>query len=142
MSSTTDRGASAASEASLAELVKQLSEQSSRLARQEVELAKAELAVKGKRAGIGAGMFGGAGAFAFYGFGALTAAAILALATAVDGWLAALIIAVVYGAIAGILALQGKHKVEQATPPVPEEAAESVKEDVQWTKSRAQRARR
>ncbi len=131
----------AASEASLGELVKQLSEQSSRLARQEVELAKAELAVKGKRAGIGAGMFGGAGAFGFYGFGALTAAAILALATAVDGWLAALIVAVVYGAIAGILALQGKHKVQQATPPIPEEAAESVKEDVQWAKSRARHAR-
>jgi MFS family permease len=131
----------AASEASLGELVKQLSEQSSRLARQEVELAKAELAVKGKRAGIGAGMFGGAGAFGFYGFGALTAAAILGLATAVDGWLAALIVALVYGAIAGILALQGKHKVQQATPPIPEEATESVKEDVQWAKSRARHAR-
>jgi len=130
-----------ATEASLGELVKQLSEQSSRLARQEVELAKAELAVKGKRAGIGAGMFGGAGAFGFYGFGALTAAAILALGTAMDGWLAALIVAVVYGAIAGILALQGKHKVQQATPPIPEEAAESVKEDVQWAKTRAQQAR-
>ena len=141
MSSTTGQAAGGASEASLAELVKQLSEQSSRLARQEVELAKAELAVKGKRAGIGIGMFGGAGAFGLYAFGALTAAAVLALATAMDGWLAALIVAVVYGAIAGILALQGKHKVEQATPPVPEEAAESVKEDVQWAKSRAQHAR-
>ena len=141
MSSTTARGAGPASEASLAELVKQLSEQSSRLARQEVELAKAELAVKGKRAGIGAGMFGGAGAFGFYGFGALTAAAILALATAMDGWLAALIIAAVYGVIAGILALQGKHKVQQATPPVPEQATERVKEDVQWAKTRAQQAR-
>ena len=141
MSSTTARGAGPASEASLAELVKQLSEQSSRLARQEVELAKAELAYKGKRAGIGAGMFGGAGVFGFYGFGALTAAAILALSLAVSGWLAALIIAAVYGAIAGILALQGKHKVQQATPPVPEEATESVKEDVQWAKTRAQQAR-
>jgi hypothetical protein len=140
MSSTTGQ-AGTTSEASLGELVKQLSEQSSRLARQEVELAKAELAVKGKRAGIGAGMFGGAGAFGFYGFGALTAAAILALSLAMAGWLAALIIAVVYGAIAGILALQGKSKVQQATPPVPEEATESVKEDVQWAKSRAQRAR-
>jgi MFS family permease len=141
MSSTTEGGVGAASEASLAELIKQLSEQSSRLARQEVELAKAELAVKGKRAGLGAGMFGGAGAFGFYGFGALTAAAILALSLAVAGWLAALIIAVVYAAIAGILALQGKHKVQQATPPLPEEATESVKEDVQWAKSRAQHAR-
>jgi hypothetical protein len=141
MSSTTGREAGPASDASLGELVKQLSEQSSRLARQEVELAKAELAVKGKRAGIGVGMFGGAGAFGFYGFGALAAAAILALATAVDGWLAALIIAVVYGVVAGILALQGKHKVREAVPPVPEVATESVKEDVQWAKTRAQQAR-
>ena len=141
MSSTTARGAGPASEASLAELVKQLSEQSSRLARQEVELAKAELAYKGKRAGIGAGMFGGAGVFGFYGLGALTAAAILALSLAVAGWLAALIVAAVYGAIAGIMALQGKNKVQQATPPVPEEATESVKEDVQWAKTRAQQAR-
>jgi nitrate/nitrite transporter NarK len=142
MSSTTERGAGPASEASVAELIKQLSEQSSRLARQEVELAKAELAYKGKRAGIGAGMFGGAGVFGFYGFGALTAAAVLALSLAVAGWLAALIIAVVYGAIAGIMALQGKNKVQQATPPVPEQATESVKEDVQWAKSRAQQARK
>ena len=141
MSSTTERGTGAASEASVAELVKQLSEQSSRLARQEVELAKAELAYKGKRAGIGAGMFGGAGAFGFYAFGALTAAAILALSLAMSGWLAALIIAVLYGAIAGVLALQGKNKVQQATPPVPEEATESVKEDVQWAKTKAQQAR-
>jgi len=141
MSSTTERGAGPATEASIADLVKQLSEQSSRLARQEVELAKAELAVKGKRAGIGAGMFGGAGAFGFYGLGALTAAAVLALALAVDAWLAALIVAVLYGAIAGILALQGKNKVEQATPPVPEQATESVKEDVQWAKTKVQQGR-
>jgi Putative Actinobacterial Holin-X, holin superfamily III len=138
MSTATERS----SQASIAELIKQLSEQSSRLARQEVELAKAELAVKGKRAGIGAGMFGGAGVFAFYGLGALTAAAVLALATAVTAWLAALIVAAVLAAIAGILALQGKHKVSQATPPLPEQAAESVKEDVRWTKTRAQSARR
>jgi MFS family permease len=141
MSSTTERGPGAASEPSLAELIKQLSEQSSRLARQEVELAKAELGAKGKRAGLGAGMFGGAGALGFYALGALTAAAILGLATALAAWLSALIIAAVFGAIAGVLALQGKHKVQQATPPVPEEAAESVKEDVRWAKTRAQNAR-
>ena len=131
----------ASSEASIAELVKQLSEQTSRLARQEVELAKAELAVKGKRAGIGAGMFGGAAIFGFYALGALTATAILALATAVAAWLAALIVTAVLGATAGVLALQGKTKVQQATPPVPEQATESVKEDVQWAKTRAQRTR-
>jgi hypothetical protein len=129
------------SERSVAELVKQLSEQSSRLARQEVELAKAEVSIKGKRAGIGAGMFGGAGVFGFYAFGALIAAAILGLATAVVAWLAALIVTAVLAAIAGVMALQGKSKVQQATPPVPEQAAESVKEDVQWAKTRAQAAR-
>jgi MFS family permease len=125
----------------MAELVKQLSDHTSRLARQEVELAKAELAVKGKRAGIGAGMFGGAGAVGFYALGALTAAAILGLATAMSAWLAALIVAAVLGVVAGVLALQGRAKVRQATPPVPEQATESVKEDVQWAKTSAQAAR-
>jgi hypothetical protein len=129
------------SEAPLAELVKQLSEQTSRLARQEVELAKAELATKGKRAGIGAGMFGGAGALGFYSLGAFMAAAILGLATAVSPWLAALIVGAALAAVAGIIALRGRTKIQQATPPVPEQATESVKEDVQWAKTRAQTAR-
>jgi uncharacterized membrane protein YqjE len=127
-------------EPSIAELVRQLSDQTSRLARQEVELAKAELAVKGKRAGQGAGMFGVAGLLGLYAVGALTAAIVLALATALAGWLAALTVAVVYGAIAGVLALRGKSKVAAATPPLPELATESVKEDVQWAKTRAQEA--
>ena len=141
MADVTETRGGPATDASLAELVKQLSEQSSRLARQEVELAKAELAVKGKRAGIGAGMFGGAGMLGFYAVGALVATAILALATVLASWLAALIVSVVLAATAGVLALQAKNKVQQATPPVPEEATESVKEDVQWAKTKAQQAR-
>jgi hypothetical protein len=128
-------------EATAAELVKQLSEQTSRLVRQEMELAKTELAIKGKRAGVGAGMFGGAGLVGLYAVGALVAAAIAALATAVDTWLAALIVGVVLAAAAGIVALMGKQKVQQAMPPVPEDSVESVKEDVQWTKTRAQQGR-
>jgi uncharacterized membrane protein YqjE len=124
------------------ELLKELSEQTTTLVRQELELAKLELTEKGKQAGIGAGMFGGAGIVGFYAVGALTACLILALATAVDGWLAALIVAAVYGAVAGVLALSGKSKVQQAVPPVPEQAVDSVKEDVQWTKSRAKQARK
>jgi hypothetical protein len=123
------------------DLMKDLSEQTSTLVRKEVELAKAELAVKGKRAGIGAGMFGGAGLFGFFAFAALTATFILALAEAVAPWLAALIVTVVYGAIAGVLALQGKNKVQEATPPVPERAVDSTKEDVEWVKTRAKSAR-
>jgi MFS family permease len=141
MANTAESRGGPPTEASLAELVKQLSEQTSRLARQEVELAKAELTVKGKRAGIGLGMFGGAGAIGFYALGALIAAAVLGLATAVTAWLSALIVAVVLGAIAGVMALQGKSKVQQATPPMPEQTTASVKEDVQWAKSRAQAGR-
>ncbi len=122
------------------ELLKELSEQTTTLVRQELELAKLELTEKGKHAGIGAGMFGAAGIVGLYAIGALTACLILALASAVDGWLAALIVAAVYGAVAGLLALSGKSKVQQAAPPVPEQTAESVKEDVQWTKSRAKQA--
>jgi putative superfamily III holin-X len=143
MSSGTDiRDRRASQEASLGELARQLSDQTSRLIHQEIELAKAELAVKGKRAGIGAGMFGGAGVFGFYALGALTATAILALSLAVASWLAALIVTVVLAAFAGALAMQGKSKVQQATPPLPEQATESVKEDLQWAKNQAQAARR
>ena len=132
----------ATNDTSASELVKQLSEQTSRLVRQEMELAKTELAIKGKRAGIGAGMFGGAGLLGLYAVGALIAAAIAALATAVDTWLAALIVGVVLAAAAGVVALTGKQKVQEAMPPVPEDSVESVKEDVQWTKTRAQQGRR
>jgi uncharacterized membrane protein YqjE len=125
----------------VAELLQEFSHQTTTLMRQELELAKLELAEKGKRAGIGAGMFGGAGVLGLYAAGALTACLILALATAMTGWLAALIVAVVYAAAAGGLALMGKSKVRQAVPPVPEQATESVKEDVQWTKARAKQAR-
>jgi uncharacterized membrane protein YqjE len=125
-----------------ADLVKELAEQATHLIRSEVELAKAELAVKGKEAGIGAGMFGGAGLFAVLGLGALTAAAIAALATAMATWLAALIVAVVYFAIAGVVALMGKKHVQHAGPPVPEEALQSAKTDVEVTKARVKGARR
>jgi MFS family permease len=126
---------------SLADLARQLSNQTTDLVRHEVELAKAELRVKGKRAGMGASMFGGAGAFGVYALGALTAAIIAGIAEALPVWAAALIVAAVYGAIAGILALRGRKKVQQATPPLPEETVHSVKEDVRYTKQRAQEAR-
>jgi len=126
---------------SLADLARQLSNQTTDLVRHEVELAKAELRVKGKRAGVGAGMFGGAGALGLYALGALTAAIIAGIAEALPVWASALIVAALYGAIAGILALRGKKKVQQATPPLPEETVQSVKEDVRYTKQRAQEAR-
>jgi MFS family permease len=126
---------------SLADLARELSNQTTELVRHEVDLAKAELRAKGKRAGAGAGMFGGAGALGLYALGALTAAIIAGIAEALPVWASALIVAALYGAIAGILALRGKKKVQQATPPLPEETVESVKEDVRYTKQRAQEAR-
>jgi uncharacterized membrane protein YqjE len=130
-----------ADDASISELVQRLSEQTSRLARQEIELAKVEMTTKGKRLGIGAGAFGGAGLVALFGLGVLTTALILLLATAMTAWLAALIVAAVYLAFAGILALVGKSKVQSATPPLPERAVASVKQDVEETKLRAKEGR-
>ena len=130
----------APTDASLGELVKQLSEQTSRLAHQEVQLAKAELVEEAKRIETGLGMFGGAGAIGFYALGALVAAAVLGLATAVTAWLSALIVAVLLGAIASLLALQGKSKMQVATP-ASEQITESVTEDVKWAKSRVQAGR-
>jgi hypothetical protein len=128
-------------EASLSELVRQLADQTSKLARQEVELAKAELSQKGKRLGIGAGAFGGAGLFGLFAFGALTATFILLLATALDAWLAALIVTVVYAAIAGVMALLGKKQVDEATPAAPERAIASTKADVETIKNSAKEGR-
>jgi uncharacterized membrane protein YqjE len=122
------------------ELVKDLSTQVSTLVRQELELAKVELTAKGKEAGIGAGMLGGAGLFALYGVGALVACAILALSTVVDGWLAALIVAVVLFIVAGVLALAGKGRTRRAVPPAPQTIA-TVKEDVRYTKEHVAEAR-
>lgn len=124
-------------ERSVSELLQQLTEQTTRLAQREIELAKAEMAVKGKRLGIGAGAFSSAGLIGLLALGAVTAAAILGLATAMEGWLAALIVAGVYLLVAGVLALFGRSKVQAATPPVPEQTAESVKEDVEMTKEKA-----
>ncbi len=125
----------------MGELLRRLSDQTSLLVREEVALAKAELSEKGKRAGKGAGMFGGAGVLALYGVGAIAAAAILALDLALAAWLSALIVGVLFLAIAGIAALAGKKQVQQATPAMPEQTVETVKEDVQWAKSRARTAR-
>jgi hypothetical protein len=126
----------------VAELLKQLSEQTATLVRQELALAKVELTAKGKKAGLGLGMFGGAGALGFYALGAITACLILALSTVLEGWLAALIVALLYGAVAGGLALTGKNKVREGVPPVPEQTLDSVKEDIAWTKQRATNTQR
>ncbi len=123
------------------ELLRDLSQQTTTLVRQELELAKAELAQKGKQAGVGAGLLTGAGVVGLVAFGSLTACFIALLATAMSTWLAALIVAVVYAAVAGALALVGKSRVKQATPAAPEQTIETMKEDVQWAKSQARSGR-
>jgi uncharacterized membrane protein YqjE len=120
----------------LGALVNQLTTQVPDLIRSELRLAQAEVAEKGKRVGIGVGMFSAAGLLGFFGFGTLLATVILALALVMDAWLAALIVTVVLFAIAGIFALMGKSKVEQGTPLKPERAAEGVKEDIATVKGK------
>jgi hypothetical protein len=126
----------------IGELLKQLSEETTRLVHQELELAKAELAQKGRQAGLGAGLFGAAGAIGLLAAAALTACFILALDAVMPAWLAALIVAVVYGAVAAILALRGRDRVKQAVPPVPEQTIETVKEDMEWVKTQMPSAKK
>jgi tetrahydromethanopterin S-methyltransferase subunit G len=123
------------------ELLKDLSQQTGTLVRQEVELAKAELAQKGKQLGAGAGLVVGAAVVALLALGALTACLIAALASAMPKWLAGLILAVVYAAIAAALAVVGRGRIQKAAPPAPEQTIETVKEDVQWAKTRARSGR-
>src|SRR5215217_8236473 len=119
----------------LPELLKQLSEETTRLVRQELELAKAELTQKGKQAGAGAGLFGAAGAIGFLALAALTTCFFLALDAVMPAWLAALLVAVVYGIIAFVLVKQGQARMRRATPPVPTQTIETVKEDVEWART-------
>ena len=118
----------------LGTLVNQLTTQVPELIRSELRLAQAEVAEKGKRVGVGIGMFSGAGLLAFFGFGTLLATIILALALVVDPWLAALIVTLALFLGAGILALVGKKSVDSATPLQPERAVEGVKEDLATVK--------
>lgn len=127
------------SERSAGELVQQLSQQTAELVRKEMRLAQVELQEKGKRAGIGAGMFGGAGVVALFGVGAVVAAVIMLVATALEPWVSALIVGVVLLAAAGVVALLGRRQLEQAAPPKPERAMESMQHDVEYVKERARR---
>jgi uncharacterized membrane protein YqjE len=124
-------------EPSAADLVKQVSEQTQRLIRQELALARLEISDKVKHAGIGAGMLAGAAFVALFGAGTLVAVLVLVLATAVDAWLAALIVAAGLLALAGALAVAGKGQIERATPPAPEQTIESVKTDVEEIRAHA-----
>ena len=132
-----DATTSRSADPSLGTLVSQLSTQIPDLIRSELRLAQAEVTAKGKRAGIGLGMFSAAGLLALYGLGFLLATVALALALVMPGWVAALIVTVVLFAAAGVAALLGKKKVAQAAPPTPTRTIESVKEDIATVKGAA-----
>jgi hypothetical protein len=126
----------------IAELVKTLSEETSTLVRQELALAKAELALKAKSMGVGLGLMGAAYVFARLMIATGTAAAILALAIVLPAWAAALIVTALWGVIALVLVLIGRSRLKRGVPPVPTQTIDTVKEDVEWLKSRARSARR
>jgi Putative Actinobacterial Holin-X, holin superfamily III len=126
----------------IGEVARDLTRDLSLLVRQEVELAKAEMAQKGRIAAPGVGMIGGAAGAALLGAGALTAAVILLLAIFLPEWLAALLVGAVLAVAAYVLAQRGKDRVAEAGAPIPEQTIESVKEDVEWTKTRASSARK
>lgn len=119
---------------SLPELLTQLSEQTSRLVRDELALAKVEMADKAKHAGVGIGLFSVAGLLGLYGLGLLLATAVLALALALPAWLAALIMTGLVLAAAGVAAIVGKKQVSTATPVVPQDTLDSVRQDVATVK--------
>jgi hypothetical protein len=125
----------------LGDLVKQLAGQTSTLVRQEIGLAKAEMSQKATVAGKGAGLLGGAAVVGLLAAGSLTACLILALSEVIPAWLAALIVALVMAAVAAVLAMQGRNRIRAATPPVPEQTVETVKEDVEWAKTQKPSAR-
>ncbi len=118
------------------ELLARLSRETTFLVRQEIALAKAELAEKGRHAGLGAGLFGGASVFGLGAFGALTACFIAGLATGMPAWFAALIVAVVYGVIAAFMAWRARSEVKRAGSPVPQTTLQTLKEDIEWAKTR------
>jgi hypothetical protein len=124
-------GPVAVEEQSTAELVQHASEQITRLVKDELALARAELTDKGRHAGLGAGLLGGGGLVALYGVGVLIITAVLALALVLPDWLAALIVGVALLLIAGVMALVGQSQVRQAVPPMPEEAAQSIRTDLE-----------
>jgi Putative Actinobacterial Holin-X, holin superfamily III len=126
----------------LGEVAQDLTRDLSLLVRQEMKLAKAEMAQKGRVAAPGLGMIGGAGIVGLMAAGALTAFAILLLSTFLPEWLSALIVGVVLAGAAYLLAKQGKERVEEAGAPIPEQTIETVKEDVEWAKTRATSARK
>ena len=130
------RDAPELSNESIGSLLRRLSRETTQLVRQEIELAKAEITEKFKRAGAGMGLFAAAAALGLAALGAFTAFIILALSLAIAGWLAALLVAIVFGGVAAALAASGRQQIKLASPLIPEQAIDSTKESVEWVRTR------
>jgi hypothetical protein len=139
---TRNSGGNELRERPIGEVAKELTGDLSLLVRQEIELAKAEMAEKGRTAAPGLGMFGGAGIVALCAAGAITAFLVLVFSLFLPEWAAALIVGAALGTVAYVLIKQGKERVAEAGKPVPEQTIETVKEDVEWAKTRASSARK
>jgi len=123
---------------SVGALLSDLSADLSTLVRQEIALAKVELTAKGKETGKGVGMLAGAGVIGLAMLGAFTICLIALLSLAMEVWVAALIVTVVWAIVAAVLVQMGRKQLKEAGPPKPEQTIETIKEDVQWAKTQMQ----
>ncbi|MEU6153338.1 phage holin family protein [Actinosynnema sp. NPDC047251] len=127
------------SETSTSDLVRDVTRQTSRLVREEIRLAVAEISEKGKHVGLGVGLMGAAGVLAWFGVGTVVAGLVLTLALVLPAWAAAFVVAALVFLVAGVLVLLGRKQVTEGTPPLPEEAIEGVKRDISTVTERAHR---
>lgn len=130
----TGMGHTALEDASIGELVSRLAEETSALVRDELRVAQLEMTRKGRYAGLGAGLVGGAGMLAAFGVACLVAAAVLGLAVALSAWLSALVVGAALLVVGAALALVGKREISEAMPPVPREALTGVRLDLEALK--------
>ena len=142
MATVSNNSSTSLRERPVGEIASDLTRDLSLLVRQELELAKAEMAEKGKVAAPGLGMIGGGGLAGLMAAGALTACAVLVLALFLPAWLSALIVGGVLAGAAYLLVMRGKEQVGKAGSPIPEQTIETMKEDLEWAKARATSARK
>ena len=134
-----DRPGAASADTPVAELVQRASEQISRLVRDELTMARAEMTAKGKRAGVGAGLLGGGAMLGLFAGGTAVATIVVALAAIMPDAVAALIVTVVLAIAAAVAAKRGKKQVSDAMPVTPTATRDSVRADAETVRGAANR---
>jgi hypothetical protein len=124
----------ASDERSLGQIVSDVTQDITTLIRQEMDLAKTELKQEVTKAGKGAGLLGGAGVAGYFVLLFLSVTAMYGLAEAMDAWLAALVVTLVWAVVAAVLAMVGKKSLQESNPQLPQ-TQQTLKEDVQWAKA-------